>query len=106
MATFHATIPSRVSQDARFIPQQDSPRSEVAGMFRAALDLAYLQVSVDHDGARCASCLATAAGADELSHSTGCSVGRVLCAWDALKHRVSQKPAACASSSLAHISAA
>ena len=42
MATSQGISPSRLSQDTRFIPQQDSPRAEVAKMFKAAVALARL----------------------------------------------------------------
>jgi hypothetical protein len=93
MATSQGISPSRLSQDARFIPQQQSPRAEVAQMFRAALALARLQVVVDGNGARCASCHATAACVEDLSHSPDCAADRVLKAWDALDSKVRRKPA-------------
>jgi hypothetical protein len=94
MATSQGISPSRLSQDARFIPQQQySPRSEVSEMFSAALALARLHVIVDGDGARCASCQATAAGVEELSHFPNCAADRVLKAWAALDSKVRRKPA-------------
>jgi hypothetical protein len=83
---------AKVTVSVRFIPTQDSPRSEVAVMFKAALDLAHLQLIVDGDIARCASCQATAAGADQLIHSSDCAADRVLKAWDALCSKVQRKP--------------
>jgi hypothetical protein len=93
MATCQGISPSRLSQDALFIPQQDTPRAEVAEMFKAALALARLQVTIDGNIACCASCQATAARVEELSHSPDCAADRVLNAWDALNSKVRRKPA-------------
>ena len=46
MATSQGISPLRVSQDARFVPQQASPKAEVAEMLRAALALARLPWSL------------------------------------------------------------
>jgi hypothetical protein len=93
MATNQGISTSRLSQDARFIPQQDCPRAEVAEMLKAALALARLQGTVDGEMARCASCQATAACLKVLSHSPDCAADRVLKAWDALNAKVRSKPA-------------
>ena len=96
MATSQGISTSRLPQDARFIPQQDSPRSEVLALFKAALALAHLQIIVDDGIARCESCQATAAASDKLTHSPDCSADRVLKAWDALNSKVQRKQAASA----------
>ncbi len=93
MATCQGISPSRHSQDARFIPQHDTPRSEIAEMLRAALALARLLVTVCEGVARCASCQAKAAGVEELSHRPDCAADRVLNAWEALNAKVRRKPA-------------
>jgi hypothetical protein len=106
MAICQGTSPSRLSQDACFIPQQDGPRSEVAAMFRAALDLAHLQLTVDGSGARCASCQVAAACMEELSHSPDCAADGVLKAREALKSKVSRKQPAVSTTILSPQSAA
>ena len=93
MAICHSSSPTRLPQDVGSFPQQDTPRAEVAEMLKAALALARLQVTVDGEAARCASCRATGVNLEELGHSPDCAADRVLKAWDALDSKVRRKPA-------------
>ncbi|AXC12708.1 hypothetical protein ACPOL_3421 [Acidisarcina polymorpha] len=96
MATCHTISPLDSPQDT-FSPvltpdkTRDPKHVLAAAMFKASLELARSQVTLDKEGWRCASCGATCAKLHRLTHAPDCAVERVTEAWDAIKRLISEQ---------------